>query len=248
MHRRWLSFAFAAALPSLLACGKSGNAPPAIPQPHATDAAVLPPDPGNAADAPISAPTPVSATREDTRPRLVCFGDSLTAGYGTDPGESYPDALQRDLDQSGYKYRVINEGISGNTTKDGLARIDRVLTLHPALVVVEFGGNDGLRGVPIADSRRNLDAILSRLKSSGTPTALAGITLPPSYGGDYVRDFNGTYTLLAAKYKVPLLPFVLQGVYGTPGLMQEDNIHATAKGNEIVAGNVLKLVQPLLKK
>ena len=184
---------------------------------------------------------------QDPRPRIVCFGDSLTAGYGTDQGESYPDDLQRLLDASGASYRVVNEGISGNTTKDGLARVARVLALHPVLVVVEFGGNDGLRGLPIADTRRNLDELLRQLKGSGTTIALAGITLPPSYGGDYVRQFNATYTLLASKYKVPLLPFILEGAYGVQGMMQADNIHATARGNEIVARNVGKLIQPLLK-
>ena len=197
-----------------------------------------------AASAPADANTRPLA--QDTRPRIVCFGDSLTAGYGTDPGESYPDDLQRLLDASGFSYRVVNEGISGNTTKDGLARIGRVLALHPALVIVEFGGNDGLRGLPIADTRQNLDDILRQLKAGGTTIALAGITLPPSYGGDYVRQFNATYTLLATKYKLPLLPFILQGAYGVDGMIQADGIHATARGNEVVAGNIDRLIQPLL--
>ncbi len=184
---------------------------------------------------------------QDTRPRVVCFGDSLTAGYGTDLGESYPDDLQRLLDASGQHLRVVNEGISGNTSKDGLARIGRVLALHPALVVVEFGGNDGLRGVPVADTRRNLDQMLQQLQHSGTRIALAGITLPPSYGPDYVRQFDETYTVLAKKYHAPLLSFLLQGVYGVPGMMQADGIHATAQGNRVVARNVLQLIQPKLR-
>lgn len=214
---------------------------PAAQRPGAT-AAVLPAASNSAADAPDT------SLAADRRPKLVCFGDSLTAGYGTEPGESYPDFLQRDLDQAGYNYRVINEGISGNTTKDGLSRIRRVLDLHPALVIVEFGGNDGLRGLPIADTRRNLDSIVSQLKAAGLPLALAGITIPPSYGGDYVRQFNQTYVLLADKYKIPMLPFILDKVYGVPGLMQPDNVHATARGNQIVATNVLHLIQPQLKK
>ncbi len=199
-----------------------------------------------------AAPTPPSVSSlpplaQDSRPRIVCFGDSLTAGYGTDFGESYPDDLQRLLDARGAAYRVVNEGISGNTTKDGLARIDRVLALHPALVIVEFGGNDGLRGLPIADTRRNLDTILHKLTSSGAAVALAGITLPPSYGGDYVHQFNETYVLLAKKYKVPLLPFILEGAYGVDGMIQPDGIHATARGNEVVARNVERLIEPQLK-
>ena len=209
---------------------------------EANTAAVLPADSGSAADAPDT------SVASDKRPKLVCFGDSLTAGFGTEPGESYPDVLQRNLDQAGYKYRVVNEGISGNTTKDGLSRIGRVLDMHPALVVVEFGGNDGLRGLPIVDTRANLDAIVGRLKSSGASVAIAGITIPPSYGGDYVRHFNAIYPMLAAKYHAPMIPFLLQGAYGVANMMQADNVHATARGNVIVAGNVQKLIQPLLKK
>lgn len=190
-----------------------------------------------------------TATREtaDKRPLLVCFGDSLTAGFGADLGESYPDYLQKDLDARGYNYRVVNQGISGNTTKDGLDRVDRVIALHPAIVVVEFGGNDGLRGLRIEDTRSNLDAILARLKASGTKIALAGITLPPDYGPDYIQQFQATYTVMSRKYSVPLLPFLLQGVFGVDGMMQADRTHATARGNEIVARNVLALVVPLLK-
>ena len=194
-----------------------------------------------------AADAPASAVAEDKRPLLVCFGDSLTAGFGADPGQSYPDFLQKDLDAAGYKYRVVNAGVSGNTTKDGVARVDRVIALKPAIVVVEFGGNDGLRGLPITDSRANLDTIVSKLKGSGTTVALAGITLPPDYGPDYIRQFTETYAVIAKKYKVPLLPFLLQGVFGVPGMMQADRTHATAGGNEVVAENVLGLIHPMLK-
>lgn len=203
---------------------------------------------GQVTHTPPAQTSPRPPLAQDPRPRIVCFGDSLTAGYGTDFGESYPDDLQRLLDSSGEHVRVVNEGISGNTTKDGLARINRVLALHPALVIVEFGGNDGLRGVPIADSRANLDAILSTLQRSGTRIALAGITLPPSYGADYIRQFDETYTVLAKKYRVPLLPFLLKGVYGVPGMMQADGIHATAQGNQVVAHSVLDLIRPELRR
>jgi len=193
-------------------------------------------------------PAPVPSTKPDNRPVLVCFGDSLTAGLGTDSGESYPDYLQSDLDTRGYHYRVVNEGISGNTTKDGVERLDTILALKPSVVVVEFGGNDGLRGLPIEDSRANLDKIISTLKSSGAKVALAGITLPPNYGPDYIQQFDATYAMLAKKHRVPMLPFLLQGVYGVPGMMQQDQTHATAAGNKIVAKNILPLVLTLLKK
>jgi acyl-CoA thioesterase-1 len=191
---------------------------------------------------------PANDLNADPRPRIVCFGDSLTAGYGTEAGQTYPDYLQKALERESYKYRVVNAGISGNTTKDGVERLPRVLALKPALVVVEFGGNDGLRGLRIADTRANLDSILSTLVASGTKVVIAGITLPPDYGPDYIRQFNETYTSLASKYKVPIIPFLLKGVYGVDGMMQADRTHATAEGNRIVAKNVLSLIQPLLKK
>lgn len=184
----------------------------------------------------------------DKRPLVVCFGDSLTAGYGTEAGQTYPDYLQAGLDSRGYKYRVVNAGISGNTTKDGVERVNGIVALKPAVVVVEFGGNDGLRGLRIEDSRANLDKIIATLKASDTKIVLAGITLPPDYGPDYIRQFNETYALLAKKYRVPMLPFLLDGVFGVDGMMQRDRTHATAKGNKVVADNVLPLVLPLLKK
>ena len=215
---------------------------------HARQAAdpVADAEPPAATSAPAAVQSPHAD--QDGRPLLVCFGDSLTAGHGTDPGESYPDYLQRDLDNAGYAYRVVNEGISGNTTKDGLDRVDRVVALHPAIVVVEFGGNDGLRGLRIEDTRANLDAILGRLKASGAKIVLAGITLPPDYGPDYIKQFQITYALMARKYAIPFLPFLLQGVFGVDGMMQDDRTHATARGNQIVAENVLHLVAPLLTK
>lgn len=183
-----------------------------------------------------------------TRPVLVCFGDSLTAGLGVEPDEAYPAVLQQRLDQEGFNYRVVNAGVSGNTTKDGVNRLDEVLGQHPQVVVVEFGGNDGLRGVPVSEAQRNLDTIVQKLKASGARVALAGITLPPQYGGEYIRSFNAMFPTIASKHHVPLLPFVLQDVYGVPGDIQEDGVHATAQGNKQVAVNVEHLVQPLLKK
>jgi acyl-CoA thioesterase-1 len=209
------------------------------------------PDSGSsvpAAEAPLPAPKSPAAAINDKRPLIVCFGDSLTAGYGTEPGKSYPDYLQADLDARGYQYRVVNEGISGNTTKDGVQRVDSIVAMKPALVIVEFGGNDGLRGLRIEDSRANLDQIVGALKAAGTRIVLAGITLPPNYGPDYIEQFNATYVLLAKKYDAPLLPFLLKGVFGVDGMMQADSTHATAAGNKIVAKNILPLILPLLKK
>jgi acyl-CoA thioesterase-1 len=187
-------------------------------------------------------------TPADTRPLVICFGDSLTAGYGTDYGQSYPDDLQRNLDAQGFRYHVVNDGISGNTTKDGLDRIARVIARHPQIVVVEFGGNDGLRGLPIEQTQANLSSIVSQLQASGAKVVLAGITLPPDYGPDYIKRFDAMYPALAKQYHVRLLPFLLKDVYGVPGDMQDDATHATAQGNKQVALNVEALLKPLLKK
>jgi acyl-CoA thioesterase-1 len=209
------------------------------------------PSPGIDAAPPTSsspAPTAPAAPATDTRPAIVAFGDSLTAGFGTDQGESYPDYLQKDLDAQGFHYHVINEGISGNTTKDGVERLNSIVALKPAVVIVAFGGNDGLRGLPIASTRQNLDTIVTTLQHAGAKVVLGGITLPPNYGADYIRQFNQTYVLLARQHHVPLLPFLLEDVYGAAGSMQPDGIHATAKGNAQVARNLLPLVLPLLHK
>jgi acyl-CoA thioesterase-1 len=191
---------------------------------------------------------PASGAPTTPEPVIVCFGDSLTAGYGAEPGHAYPDYLQHILDARGYRYHVVNKGISGDTTKDGVARLKDVLAAHPSIAVVEFGGNDGLRGLPIAATRANLDQMVAALQAAGVKVTLAGITLPPDYGEDYIRDFDETYSMAAKKYKVPLLPFLYIHVYDVPGTIQQDGIHATAKGNELVAENIFGLLKPLLKK
>jgi len=183
-----------------------------------------------------------SPSQPDTRPVIVAFGDSLTAGYGVDGGLSYPDFLQKEI--SGY--RVVNAGISGDTTSGGFARIDSVTGLAPKIVILELGGNDGLRGLPLASTRANLEQMIVELRKSGARVVLAGITLPPNYGPDYIREFEKIYMDLAAKYKLPFIPFLLEGVVGAPGMMQPDGIHATVKGNEVVARLVLRTLKPLL--
>lgn len=193
-------------------------------------------------------PKSSNSAARDPRPLIVCFGDSLTAGYGIDPAASYPADLQRRLDAAGYRYRVVNEGVSGNTTKDGLERIGRVLARKPQIVVLEFGGNDGLRGLPVENTERNMALMIEKLQHSGAKVALAGISLPPQYGGDYISRFNAIYPALAKRFHVPLLPFLLQDVYGVAGDIQTDGVHPTAQGARQVAANVEKLVVPLLKK
>jgi acyl-CoA thioesterase-1 len=206
------------------------------------------PAPAPEAATPAATTAPSTPQAHDDRPVIVAFGDSLTAGYGTDAGNSYPDFLEKDLSEKGFHYHVVNAGISGNTTKDGLDRVDDVLALKPAVVIVAFGGNDGLRGLPIDSTRRNLDQIVSTLRQAGVKIVLGGITLPPNYGADYIRQFDETYAVLARQYHVPLLSFLLKDVYGAPGSMQADGIHATAQGNQQVARNLLPLLTPLLHK
>ena len=174
---------------------------------------------------------------------IVTFGDSLTAGVA---GRSYPDDLQDLLDQHAYRYRVDNQGVSGDTSTDGLARIDNVIAEHPALVILEFGGNDGLRGTPVDATRKNLAQMIERLKQAKLRIVLLGITLPPNYGADYVKSFSAMYPELASKYHLKYMPFLLLHVYNIPGMMQPDGIHPSGEGNRIVAQDVFTLIQPLL--
>jgi len=195
----------------------------------------------------VAQPVPTRA-EADHRPVIGAFGDSLSAGFGVDPGYSYPDYLQKEIDRRGYQYRVVNAGISGDTTTDGLERIQTVMVLKPVIVILEFGGNDGLRGVPVESSRANLEQMVMVLQKAGVRIVLAGMTLPPNYGPEYIRAFQMIYEDLAKKYKLPLIPFLLEGVGGHAGLMQRDGIHPNAEGSRIVAGNVMRVLEPLLLK
>lgn len=197
---------------------------------------------------PVSPPRQTSASSDSQLPTIVAFGDSLTAGLGVAHGETYPADLRRDLEARGYRYRVVNLGISGNTTKDGVLRIPEVLKFHPSVVIVAFGGNDGLRGLPIQDTEMNIFAILSAMQDAHAKVILGGITLPPNYGSDYIAKFNAIYVEASKRYHVPLLPFMLKGVYGVPGSMQDDGIHPTAQGCRQVAKNFLPLLLPMLQK
>ena len=196
---------------------------------------------------PAKSSTPLP-TQVDTRPAIVAFGNSLTAGFGAEPGNSYPDFLQKDLDAAGFRWRVINAGVSGDTTTDGVNRLGVVLASKPRIVIVEFGGNDGLRGLPLETTRANLDQIIATLQSAGAKVVLAGMTLPPNYGPDYIRTFEQIYRDLAAKYKVPRIPFLLEGVatMATRNLMQRDGLHPTGPGNAVVAETVMRYLKPML--
>jgi acyl-CoA thioesterase-1 len=191
--------------------------------------------------APTEAPPPAQTT--DPRPVIAVFGDSISAGYGLQAGQSFPDDMQKKLEG----WHVVNLGISGDTTEQGAARIDTATSLHPKIVILELGGNDGLRGMPVKATRANLEQMIVTLNNAGAKVVLAGMTLPPNYGPDYIRDFQKIYQDLAAKYHLTLIPFLMADIL-TKDLryLQPDGIHPTAQGSEIIAGTVLNAIHPLL--
>ncbi len=183
-----------------------------------------------------------------SRPILVCFGDSITAGYGVQPGQAFPARLQSVLDSHGYKYKVLNMGTSGATTKDAVESLPQVLAVHPAIVIVEFGGNDGLRGLPLVQTRRNLDAVIATLQNAHIKILLAGITLPPNYGPDYIHSFDQVFRDVAAKYHVAFIPMIYKNLIKVPNTIQPDGIHPTAKGAQIIAETLYPALKPLLNR
>jgi len=182
----------------------------------------------------------------DLRPVIVAYGDSLTAGQGVHPDMNYPAKLQAKLDAAGYRYTVVNAGVSGDTSSQGLNRVQSVVALQPAIVIVEFGANDGLRGMPAETTGQNLAAIVSRLQSAGAKVILAGMQIPPNYGPQYTSTFRRVFPDVAKRHKAALIPFFLDGVGGRQELNQDDGIHPTAEGYDVVVGNVWKILQPLL--
>ena len=179
---------------------------------------------------------------------VVCFGDSITAGYGLDASQSYPSDLEILLAKRGFAYHVLNQGVSGNTTKDAVARVHAIVSLHPEAVVVEFGGNDGLRGLPLDTTRKNLDDVLTTLQTAKIRILLVGISLPPNYGAEYVKSFDSIYREAAARHHLALMPMIYDGIYTVPGAIQQDGIHPTAKGSQMIADHMLPLLLPLLHK
>jgi acyl-CoA thioesterase-1 len=187
---------------------------------------------------------PVRAPAEDRV--IVALGDSLTAGLGVAADEAYPALLQARLAREGLAYRVVNAGVSGDTTAGALRRLDWVLRARPAIVIVALGANDGLRGLPVAALRDNLVAIVTKLQASGARVLLAGMRLPPNYGAAYTRDFAAAYEAVARRTSAPLLPFLLDGVAGRAALNLPDGIHPNAAGQRLVADTVWRALRPLL--
>ena len=194
---------------------------------------------------PIRTPPP-NRIEEDRRPVIAAFGDSLTAGAGVPQNLNYPSKLQEKIDAAGYRYKIVNAGASGETSSQGLNRVSTIVGLRPAIVIVEFGANDGLRGVPVETTRRNLEAIITRLQAAGAKVVLAGMLVPPNYGPQYSNSFRGIFPGVAEKTGATLLPFFLEGVGGRPELNQDDGIHPTPQGYDIVVENVWRVLKPLL--
>jgi acyl-CoA thioesterase-1 len=171
----------------------------------------------------------------------------LTAGLGVAAEEAYPARLQHQLNAQGFRFRVINAGVSGDTTAGGLRRVDWVLKGRPDFVILELGGNDGLRGLNLQETRANLERIIQRCQDASVRVILAGMKLPPNYGADYTKDFEAIYPALAKQYRLTLIPFFLDGVAGSASLNQADGIHPTSEGYRIIADKVLETLIPLLR-
>lgn len=179
---------------------------------------------------------------------LLVFGDSLTAGYGLAPSQAFPVQLQAALAAKGFRVTVVNGGVSGDTTAGGRARLAWSLTPRPDAILIELGGNDGLRAIDPAQTRANLDAILAAIKSRRIPVLLAGMYAPPNLGARYGTQFNAIFPALARKYGVSLYPFFLDGVAADKSLNQPDGIHPNAQGVAVIVRRILPSVEKLLKQ
>lgn len=182
-------------------------------------------------------------------PVIMVFGDSLSSGYGLPRDSSWVSHLQRQLQREKYDYKVVNASISGETTLGGRTRIESAVKTHqPAIVIVELGGNDGLRGFPVETVRDNLDAIIQALYKHESLVLLVGIRVPPNYGPDYARKFQSMFSGLSKRYKLPLVPFMLEGFGDKREYFQADNIHPNMEAQPLILDNIWKQLQPMLKK
>lgn len=211
------------------ACGDNGSRPVASE-----------PAPNNAPSAP---PSPVKSL-----PKIVAFGDSLTAGLGLSAAESYPSLLQKRLEADGYRYEVVNAGVSGDTSAGGLRRLDWALDGDVRFLILELGANDLLRGQSVREMKKNLGEIIERAKARGVRVLLAGMYAPTNAGADYQREVQAAYQSLAREHEVPLIPFFLDRVAGIESLNQPDGIHPNVEGTKIVAETVYQALRPLLEK
>jgi len=180
-------------------------------------------------------------------PVIIILGDSISAAYNMETSQSWPSLLQQRLDENGYPHRVFNSSIAGDTTQGGLSRLPRLLDQHhPALLIIELGGNDGLRGISIEVTRANLSALIESSQAAGATVLLAEMRIPPNYGMTYTKQFNENYPLLKEKYGVLLIPFLMENVALEPGLMQADGIHPNAEAQPVLLDTVWTVLEPEL--
>jgi acyl-CoA thioesterase-1 len=232
MWRKIATLALTLVIPGLAGCDAGTAEEARVPRPQP-------------AAAPAPAPAPAAQTQEG--PLVVFLGDSLTAGLGLPEDQAYPAVLDRRLDAEGTPVRVLNAGVSGDTTAGGLARLDWLLKQKPDVLVVGLGGNDGLRGLDLDATEKNLRAIVRRAKDSGARVLLLGMRIPPNYGPEYTERFEEMYPKIAKDLDVLLVPFLLEGVGGMADLNQADGIHPTAKGQEMVAATVAPYLKEIIE-
>ncbi len=228
---RFLKFCYIFIFLLPLACGdgQGGKSPSPNPAPEA------------------ASPAPSKAAAGAT---ILFFGNSLTAGLGVEPEQAFPGLIGKRLDSLGYPYRAVNAGLSGETTASGVNRLEWVLRQPVDIFVLELGANDGLRGIPLSETRKNLRTLVEQVRKANPEVQiiLTGMQLPPNMGPEYTAEFRQIFTDLAASHQLELVPFLLEGVGGVPELNQADGIHPTPEGHKILAENVWKVLQPLLRK
>ena len=195
--------------------------------------------------APAAAP---AAAQVAARPRIIFLGDSLTAGYGLDLEQSVPSLIQKHLDAEGYKYEVVNAGVSGDTSAGGLRRLEWSLDGDVRILVIELGANDGLRGLPVAGMKQNLKTIIGKARDRGIEVLLTGMEAPPNYGPAYTSDFRRAFRDLAAEERVAFMSFYLDGVAGNPSLNIADGMHPNPAGARIVEANLWQALRPMLRR
>jgi acyl-CoA thioesterase-1 len=189
-----------------------------------------------------------SALAGESKPVILAFGDSLTAGFGLPEEESYPSLLQEILQREGYPHKVVNAGVSGDTTAGGVRRINWLMKHEPKIVILALGANDGLRGLPLGEMEANLEKIIQLCQEKGARVLLAGMKVLPNYGEDYQKEFEAVFSRLQEKYKLVYLPFLLEGVAGVREYTRPDGIHPQADGYKLVAKLVWQHLQPMLEE
>ena len=203
-------------------------------------------EPSAASREAAAASVPADPDAPPARPRIVAFGDSLTIGLGLLEQEAYPALLQRKIDESGYKFEVVNAGVSGDTSAGGLRRLDWAIEGDVKILIVAFGGNDGLRGLPVGQMKENLSQIIDRARERNIVVVLAGMEAPPNFGQEYATGFRQAFRDVALNKRVLFIPFLLNNVAGKPELNQADGIHPNQQGTQIVADTVWSVLEPLL--